>query len=67
MLENIFSGWHIIIVLLVVVLLFGATRLPALARAVGQSARIFRTEVRSTADESSDAPADLVDGSDSRV
>ncbi|MGH2868562.1 MAG: twin-arginine translocase TatA/TatE family subunit [Pseudonocardiaceae bacterium] len=29
------SGWHVLILLVVVVLLFGAKRLPGMARAVG--------------------------------
>lgn len=45
MLGNI-TGWHALILLAVIILLFGATRLPALARSVGQSARIFRSEVK---------------------
>nr|WP_217498566.1 twin-arginine translocase TatA/TatE family subunit [Leifsonia sp. C5G2] len=40
------TGWHALIVVAVVVLLFGATRLPALARGVGQSVRILQKEVR---------------------
>lgn len=47
MLGNL-SGWHLLIIVAVVVLLFGAARLPALARSVGQSMRILRSEVRST-------------------
>jgi sec-independent protein translocase protein TatA len=39
------SGWHLVILLAVVVLLFGSTKLPALARSLGQSMRILRTEV----------------------
>lgn len=39
------TGWHALILIAVVLLLFGATRLPALARSIGQSARIFKTEV----------------------
>ncbi|NEM91116.1 twin-arginine translocase TatA/TatE family subunit [Galbitalea soli] len=39
------TGWHLVIILAVLVLLFGATRLPALTRGVGQSLRIFRDEV----------------------
>lgn len=39
------NGWHLLIVLAVILLIFGATRLPALARGVGQSLRILRTEV----------------------
>jgi sec-independent protein translocase protein TatA len=41
------SGWHLLILLAVMVLLFGAKRLPDMARAVGQSARIFKGEMKS--------------------
>jgi sec-independent protein translocase protein TatA len=40
------QGWHLVIILVVVLLLFGAPRLPALARSVGQSMRILKREVR---------------------
>ncbi|MEJ1230669.1 MAG: twin-arginine translocase TatA/TatE family subunit [Galbitalea sp.] len=40
------GGWHILIVLAIVVLLFGATRLPALARSLGQSRNAFRAEMK---------------------
>ncbi len=43
-LQNL-TGWHALILLAVVLLFFGATKLPALARSLGQSARILRTEV----------------------
>lgn len=39
------TGWHLIVILAVVLLLFGAAKLPALARSLGQSARIFKGEV----------------------
>ncbi len=45
MLGNL-QGWHLIIVLLVVVLIFGASRLPALARSIGQSTKILKDEMR---------------------
>ncbi len=45
-----FTGWHALIILVVVLLLFGATKLPALARSVGQSAKIFRSEMKSDSD-----------------
>jgi sec-independent protein translocase protein TatA len=51
MLGDLFTGPHLIIVLVVIILLFGATKLPALARAVGQSARIFRSEVKGMKDD----------------
>jgi sec-independent protein translocase protein TatA len=45
-------GWpHLLIILVVVLLLFGAPKLPGLARSVGQSMRIFRTEVKTMKDE----------------
>ena len=41
-------GWpHLLIILAVVLLLFGATKLPALAKGVGQSVKVFRKEVKS--------------------
>jgi sec-independent protein translocase protein TatA len=40
-------GWpHLLLIFAVVVLLFGATKLPLLARSVGQSARAFKGEMR---------------------
>lgn len=44
------TGWHLLIVLAVILLLFGATRLPALAKSVGQSAKLFKREIRSDED-----------------
>jgi len=44
--------WFWIIVAIVIVLLFGAPKLPALAKSLGQSMRIFRGEVKSMKDES---------------
>ena len=45
MFGNLLTGWHLVIILAVVVLLFGATKLPALAKGVGSSIRIFRGEI----------------------
>jgi sec-independent protein translocase protein TatA len=45
MLSNL-TGWHFIVILFVVLLLFGAPKLPALARSLGQSAKILKTELR---------------------
>jgi sec-independent protein translocase protein TatA len=42
------TGWHLLILLAVVVLLFGAKRLPDMARAIGQSARILKGEMKDT-------------------
>lgn len=48
------QGWHLIIVLVVILLLFGAAKLPALARSVGQSARVFRGEMKAMKEEDAD-------------
>lgn len=40
------TGWHLLIVLAVILLLFGAAKLPALAKSVGQSARVFKSEMK---------------------
>ena len=38
--------WEIIIILVVLVLLFGARKLPDAARSLGRSMRIFKSEVK---------------------
>lgn len=48
---NTFSGWHLIAVLAIVLLLFGAPKLPALARSIGQSMKILKTEIKTDKDE----------------
>ncbi|WP_368499024.1 twin-arginine translocase TatA/TatE family subunit [Herbiconiux sp. A18JL235] len=44
-LQNL-TGWHALILLAVVALFFGATRLPALAKSAGRSLHLFRSELR---------------------
>ncbi|MCB7137511.1 Sec-independent protein translocase subunit TatA [Cellulosimicrobium marinum] len=43
--------WHIIVLVVVILLLFGARRLPDLARSVGQSLKIFKKEVKELTDD----------------
>ena len=45
------SPWHILILLVVVLLLFGAKRLPGSARSLGQAMRIFKAETRGLREE----------------
>lgn len=45
------TGWHFLIILAAILLLFGAAKLPALARSVGQSARAFKGEIRAMKDD----------------
>ncbi len=58
MFGNAFTGWHLLIIIAVVVLLFGAPKLPGLARSLGQSMRIFKSEIKTMKDEGADAKAD---------
>ncbi|MEI8066065.1 MAG: Sec-independent protein translocase subunit TatA [Actinomycetes bacterium] len=49
---------HILILLIVLVLLFGAKRLPDSARALGRSLRIFKSEVKELSPEEKKANPD---------
>ena len=44
MLHNL-TGWHALVILAVILLVFGAAKLPALAKSVGESVRILKAEV----------------------
>jgi len=44
MLSNL-TGMHFFVILFVVLLLFGAPKLPGLARSLGQSMKILKTEI----------------------
>ncbi len=58
-------GMEWLILLAIVLLLFGARRLPDLARSVGRSMKIFKSEVKdlSPGDPPSDDPSSNVPGS----
>jgi sec-independent protein translocase protein TatA len=46
-----FSGWEIILVVAVLFLLFGASRLPQLAKSLGQSRKAFKEGMREAEEE----------------
>ena len=52
MLGNL-NGWHLLVLLAVVLLLFGAAKLPTLAKSVGQSARVFKGEMKAMKNDES--------------
>ena len=52
-----FGGWEIIIVLLIILLLFGARKLPDLARSIGASAKEFRKGLDRGMDDDADEDA----------
>jgi len=56
------QGWHLLIILAVILLLFGAPKLPQLARSVGQSMRIFKSEVKTMKEEDGPERRDSTEG-----
>ncbi|BCJ40341.1 hypothetical protein GCM10010168_32000 [Actinoplanes ianthinogenes] len=46
-----FKPWHLILLVVVLVLLFGAKRLPDAARSLGRSLRIIKAETKGLVDE----------------
>ena len=51
--------WHWLILAVVVIVLFGAKRLPDAARSLGKSLRIFKSEVREMQNEGKPEPSAL--------
>lgn len=45
------QGWQWLLILAVILLLFGAAKLPALAKSMGQSARVFKGEMKAMKEE----------------
>jgi sec-independent protein translocase protein TatA len=55
------GGWEFVILIGILVLLFGAKRLPDMARSIGQSARVFKGEMKGMKNDDAakaDKPAD---------
>ncbi|MFF7727268.1 Sec-independent protein translocase subunit TatA [Streptomyces sp. NPDC008001] len=55
MLRNALEPWHILVVVLVMVVLFGSRKLPDTARALGKSMRILKSEAKAL--KTDDEPA----------
>jgi sec-independent protein translocase protein TatA len=51
------GGWTGLIVIVLIILLFGAPKLPGLARSLGQSLKIFKSEMKTD----KTAPEELTD------
>jgi sec-independent protein translocase protein TatA len=54
--------WHIIVLVVVLILLFGAKRLPDAARALGRSLRIIKAETKGLAEDDVNAKAEAQSG-----
>lgn len=46
------GGWELVLVVLVIMVLFGAKRLPEASRSLGRSLRIFKAETKGLRDDS---------------
>lgn len=54
------QGMEWLVILVIVVLVFGAAKLPELARGTGQALRIFKTETKGLRDDEDDTSAPTV-------
>lgn len=63
MLRNGLEPWHVLVLLVVVLLVFGGKKLPELARGSGRALRIFKAETKGllTDDDDDDKPAGELD------
>lgn len=67
MLGNAFGWPHLLIILAVILLLFGAAKLPALAKSMGQSARVFKGEMKAMKEDDASAKPDVAAGTAASV
>lgn len=61
------QGWEIILILAVILLLFGAKRLPDAARGLGRSMRIFKSEVKAAQDDDGNSPPQQIQATPGEV
>jgi sec-independent protein translocase protein TatA len=54
--------WHIAVLVVLLILLFGAKRLPDAARSLGRSMRIIKAETKGLAEDDVDAKAEAQSG-----
>ncbi len=52
------GGWELVLVVLVIMVLFGAKRLPEASRSLGRSLRIFKAETKGLRDDDAAQPYD---------
>lgn len=49
--------WHILVVLIVLLIIFGASKLPDIAKSFGQSAKVLKKELRELQEDDGSAPS----------
>lgn len=59
------GGWSFVLIVVIILLLFGAPRLPKLAKSLGESMRIFKGEMKTMKGEKGQAnPSETARGTD---
>jgi sec-independent protein translocase protein TatA len=53
------TPWHIVLLLLIALLLFGGKRLPEVGRSLGHGMREFKDAITGNSDDTSDTPPEL--------
>ncbi len=64
MFRNGLEPWHVAVLVVVVLLLFGGKKLPEMARGIAQSLKVFKNEMKSPDDGSAAKPEEKPSGSD---
>ena len=64
MLKNGLEPWHIIVLVVVLLMLFGGKKLPEMARGIAQSLKVFKSEMKSPDDPAAAKPEQKSAGSD---
>ena len=54
---DLFAPWHIVILVVAFMVLFGARKLPGAAQSLGQAMRIFKSETKGLNQDNADAQA----------
>ena len=55
---NLPGGWELVLVVIVIMVLFGAKRLPEASRSLGRSLRIFKAETKGLLDDDDETVKD---------
>jgi sec-independent protein translocase protein TatA len=58
MLASFFGGWQVILILAVILILFGAKKIPELAKGLGQGIKEFKKATKEVTDEINNASND---------
>lgn len=58
MLASFFGGWQVILIVVIILILFGAKKIPELAKGLGQGIKEFKKATKEVTDEIQNASTD---------